>query len=51
LPGSAWWALWGMEPLCLARTPENTWFLPCTCRREPPANVTKLLFLKKVGAC
>lgn len=36
LLGSAWWALWGMEPLCLARTPENTWFLPCTCRREPP---------------
>ena len=46
LPGTAGWDLWGMEPWCLAHTPESTLFPPCTCRREPPAKVATLLFLK-----
>ena len=46
LPGTAGWDLWGMEPWCLAHTPESTLFPPCTCRREPPAKVDTLLFLK-----
>ena len=49
LPGTAGWDLWGMEPWCLAHTPESTLFPPCTCRREPPAKVARYCFWNMKG--